>query len=171
MAVSARRLRKTSTLCRTQDFILGYENGRVGCCVSTFLILRLFFVGKIREKKVSANLLFWSLAFLALITLSVVGFLKLPVLLALLGTIAILAIYILLFFYWVGEIAVSAALANPEFYEFVMAKRALWIYADEENNVTKPQRVMLMRRAPLAQHSGRLPNTDSRPARRHPPTQ
>ena len=125
-------LSKDPDIMSHDEFVLGYENGRVGCSVSTFLTLRLFFVGGIRGKRVSDNLLLWSLAFLVVIALSVVGLLKLPVLWALLGTVASLAIYLLLFFYCVGEIVVSAALANPEFYEFAKAKRALWIYSDEE---------------------------------------
>jgi hypothetical protein len=54
--------------------------------------LRLFLAGKIREKRVSTNLLFCSLAILALIFASVVGFVSLPVLWALLRSMAILAI-------------------------------------------------------------------------------
>ena len=119
------------------EFVLGYENGRVGCYVSTFLILRLFLVGKIRDKRVSANLLLWLLGFLTLIVLSVLGLLKLPILWILLGTVTVLAIYALLFFYCIGDIVVSAALANQEFYEFATEKRVLWIYSDDEENAPK----------------------------------
>jgi hypothetical protein len=119
------------------EFVLGYENGRLGCCVSALVTLRLFFAGKIREKRVSINLLLWSLGFLVLIAASVIGFQKLPALWALLGSIAILAIYALAFFYSVGGFVLSAALANEEFYEFVKAKHALWIYSDDEGNLPK----------------------------------
>ena len=34
------------------DFIFGYQNGRLGCSVNTLLILRLFLIGQIREKRV-----------------------------------------------------------------------------------------------------------------------
>jgi hypothetical protein len=43
-----------------------------------------------------------------------------------------LVIYALGFFYSAGEIVLSAALADEEFYEFAKAKRALWIYSDGE---------------------------------------
>jgi hypothetical protein len=122
------------------EFVLGYETGRVGCCVSALLTLRLFFAGDIREKKVSINLFLWSVSFLVLIIASVIGFLNFPVLWALLGTIAILLIYALAFFYWAGELVLSAALANSEFYEFAKAKRVLWIYSDDENNLPKPHK-------------------------------
>jgi hypothetical protein len=152
------------------DFILGYENGRVGCSVSAFLTLRLFFAGKIREKSVSANLLLWLFGFLALIVLSIVGFLKLPIVWALLGTIAALAIYALLFFYWVGEIIISAAVAKPEFYELVIAKRALWIYSEQGNNPAEPQKVVHLRRPPFARRLVRPLNPHSRTAWKHPPS-
>jgi len=133
------------------EFVLGYETGRVGCCVSALLTLRLFFAGKIREKRVSINLLLWSLGFLVLITASVIGFLNLPALWALLGAIAMLAIYALAFFYSVGGFVLSVALANEEFYQFVKAKRVLWIYSDDEGNLPKLQKVVGMRRARRAQ--------------------
>ena len=113
-----------------KEFVLGYENGSLGCSVSALLTLRLFFAGDIREKKVSVNLFLWSVSFLVLIITFVIGFLNFPVLWALLGTIAILLIYALAFFYWAGELVLSAALANKEFYEFAKAKRVLWIYSD-----------------------------------------
>jgi hypothetical protein len=133
------------------EFVLGYETGRVGCCVSALLTLRLFFAGKIREKRVSINLLLWSLGFLVLITASVIGFLNLPALWALLGAIAMLAIYALAFFYSVGGFVLSVALANEEFYQFVKAKRVLWFYSDDEGNLPKLQKVVGMRRARRAQ--------------------
>ena len=152
------------------DFILGYENGRVGCSVSAFLTLRLFFARKIREKGVSTNLLLWLLGFLALIVLSTVGLLKLPMVWTFLGTIAVLAIYALLFFYWVGEIIISAALAKPEFYELVIAKRALWIYSEQGSDPAEPQKVIHLRRSAFARRLVRPLNPQSRTAWKHPPT-
>jgi hypothetical protein len=133
------------------EFVLGYQNGRVGCSVSAFLTLRLFLSGKIHDKRVSINLLLWSVGILMLIGASLIGFLNLPVLWALLCTIAMLAIYTLAFFYWVGELVLSAALANEEFYEFVKTKRVLWIYSDDEENLPKLQKVAPMRRGRRAQ--------------------
>jgi hypothetical protein len=133
------------------EFVLGYENGRVACCVSALQTLRLFFAGKIREKRVSINLLLWSLGFLVLIAASVIGFLNLPALWALLGAIAVLAIYALAFLYSVGGFVLSAVLANEEFYEFVNAKRAMWIFSDDEGDLPKLQNVVAVRRARRAQ--------------------
>jgi hypothetical protein len=128
------------------EFVLGYQNGRVGCSVSALLTLRLFWAGKIRDKRISIKLVLWSLGFLGLIGASVVGFLNLSVLWALLGTIAMLAIYTFAFFCSVGGLVLSAALANEEFYEFAKAKRVLRIYSDDEENLPKLQKVAPMRR-------------------------
>src|SRR5271166_1797174 len=129
------------------EFVIGYENGSLGCSVSALLTLRLFFAGEIREKKVSINLFLWSLSFPLLIIASVIGFLNFPIRWALLGTITILVIYAFAFFYSVGELVLSAALADEEFYEFAKAKRALWIYPDDENNLPKTHKVVPVPRA------------------------
>ena len=70
-----------------------------------------------------------------LIITSVIGFLNFSFLWALLGTVALSVIYALAFFYCVGELVLSAALANEEFFEFAKAKRVLWIYSDDESNL------------------------------------
>ena len=133
------------------EFVLGYQNGRVGCSISVCLTLGLFLAGKIHHKRISINLLFWLLGILVLIGASFIAFLNLPVLWALLCTIAMLAIYTLAFFYGVGGLVLSTALANEEFYEFANARRVLWIYSDDEENLPKLQKVAPMRRARRAQ--------------------
>ena len=117
------------------------------CSVSALLTLRFFVVGNIREKKISINLSLWSLGFLVLIIASVAGFLNFPARWALLGTVIMLVIYALGFFYSVGEMVLSAALADEEFYEFAKAKRVLWIYSDDENNLPKTHKVVPVPRA------------------------
>lgn len=133
------------------EFVLAYENGRLGCSVSVLLILRLFVVGKVREKNVTINLLLWSLGFLFLIIASVIGFLNFPLLWVLLGTITLLAIYVLALFYWVGEVVLSASLTNEEFYEFAKAERALWMFSEDQKSLVKPRKTVLIRRARRAQ--------------------
>jgi hypothetical protein len=59
------------------EFVLGYEKGSLGCSVSVLLVSRLFLAGRIRDKKISINLLLWSLGLLLLIASSVIEFLKL----------------------------------------------------------------------------------------------
>jgi hypothetical protein len=115
-----------------EEFVRGYQLGGLRCGVSMWLILWLFFAGEIREKKISLNLLLWSLSFPVLIVASVIGFLHFPFLWALLGTVTGLVIYALVFFYQVGDLVLSSALADEKFYEFARAKRVLWIYSDGE---------------------------------------
>jgi hypothetical protein len=121
------------------EFVLGYENGSLGCSVSVLLTLRLFLTGRIRAKKILINLLFWSLGFLLLIASSVIAFLKLPFIWALLCTAITLAFYASAFFYSFGALVLSTALANEDFYRIATAERALWIYSDDERNLPKLQ--------------------------------
>ena len=119
------------------EFVLAYENGRVGCSVSVLITLRLFLAGKIREKRVSTHLRLWVLGIAVLTAASVIGFLNFPVLWALLGTIALVAIYTLALFYSVGGIVLSVSLTNQDFYEFATEERMLWIYSDDEENAPR----------------------------------
>jgi hypothetical protein len=127
------------------DFILGYQNGRLGCSVSTLLTLRLFLVGRIREKRVVIRLVGWSLGLLLLIGLSAIGFVYLPVLWALLGTIILLAIFALGFVHQVAGLLVSTALMDVHFYQFALAEHALCVSADGEGNMPKLQKVVPQR--------------------------
>jgi hypothetical protein len=129
------------------EFVLGYESGSLGCGISTSLILRLFFTGKIRERKVLIVLFLWTLVFLVLIIASGVGLLHFPVLWVLPVTIVILAIYLLAFYYTVGNLVLSTALANEEFYEFIKARRALTIHSVDEEKSPNPAKGVPMRRA------------------------
>ena len=119
------------------EFVLAYENGSVGCSVSVLVTLRLFLAGKIHEKTVSIKLRLWLLAITVLTAACVMAFLKFPLVWALLGTIALLAVYTVAFFYSVGGAVLSASLAGQEFYEFAIGKGVLWIYSDDEENAPK----------------------------------
>jgi len=145
--VSTPELSEDSDMMSHDEFVLGYENGSLGCSVSALQTLRLFFAARIPEKMISIKLVLWSLGFLVLIAASVIGFLNLPVIWALVGTAATLVFYVSAFFCEVGELVLSAALANKEFYEFAKAKRALWIYPDDERNLPRFQKVVHVRGA------------------------
>src|SRR5262245_52783980 len=128
------------------QFVFAYENGSLGCSVSVLHIMRLLFAGKIREKKLSTNLFLWSLGFPVLIAASCIAFLRFSVFWALTGTIVALPIYTLAFLFWGGELILSSALANEEFYLFATAERALWIYSDDEENLPKSRKPLPIRR-------------------------
>src|SRR5690348_15990019 len=99
------------------EFVLGYENGSLGCSVSVLLTLRLFLAGRIRAKKISINLVVWSLGFLLLIASFVMAFLRLPFIWALLCTAITLTFYASAFFYSFGALVLSTALADEDFYK------------------------------------------------------
>ena len=127
------------------DFLLGYRNGRLGCSVSILLTLRLLLTGRIREKQVITPLVVWSLGLLLLISLSVIGFLYLPALWALLGAGILLAFFVQGLAHGIAGLIVSAALADQHFYRFILAEHALWISADSEDNLPKLQKVVPLR--------------------------
>jgi hypothetical protein len=133
------------------DFVLGYQNGRLGCSVSALLTLRLFLAGRIHEKRVVITLICWSLGLILLIGLSAIGFLFLPFLWAFLSTMLMLAVFALGSSYQVSELVVSAALVDKQFYELARAEHALWVSADGEGNLPKLQKVVPMRRSRRAQ--------------------
>jgi hypothetical protein len=120
-----------------KEFVFAYGNGSLGCSVSVLLTLRLFFAGRIRQKTISISLLFWAVGFLLLIAATVVEFLKLPFMWALLCTAITLAFYVSAFFYSFGAVVLSTALAKEDFYRIATAERALWIYSDDEKNLPK----------------------------------
>jgi AraC-like DNA-binding protein len=119
-----------SLIMSHEDFVLGYQNGGLGCSVSTLLILRLFLVGRVREMRVVIPLVRWSLVSLLLIGLTIIGFLCLPAVWALLGTIMLLGIFALAFVDQVGWLIVSTALIDEDCYHFALAERVLYVFTD-----------------------------------------
>jgi hypothetical protein len=118
------------------DFILAYKNGRLGCSVSTLVGVRFFLVGRIRERRVVIGLVGWSLGLFIVIGLTVIGFVCLPGLWAVLGTIVLLAIFALGFIYQVGALIVSTALVDVRFYEFALASCTLFVSTDGDGNIS-----------------------------------
>jgi hypothetical protein len=127
------------------DFLLGYQTGRLGCSVSTLLTLRLFLSGRIREKRVIFCFIRWSFALVLLIGLSILGFFHLSGLWILLGTIILLVIFAVGFTHTIAGLIVSTAIADEQFYAFVLSERALWVSVDDEGNLPKLQRVVPLR--------------------------
>ena len=128
------------------QFVRGYENGSLGCSTSTLLILRLFLAGKIREKKLSINLFFWSAGFLTLLIACIAGSILYVGAWVLLGIVVTLGVYVLVFFLSIGDVVLSAALASEEFYRLATEKRALWTYPDNEDNSPKLPKITPERR-------------------------
>jgi hypothetical protein len=127
------------------DFILGYQNGRLGCSVSTLLTLRLFLAGRIHEKRVILRFISWLLGLLLLIGLCITGLVYLDSLWVLLGAIVLLAIFALGFLHGIAGLIVSMALADENFYRFALTEHALVVSTDGEGNIPKLQKVVPLR--------------------------
>jgi hypothetical protein len=110
-----------------KEFVLAYENGNIGCSVSTWTTWRLFIGGDIRQKKLSSTLFLWSASLPAVMTGSVFGFLNFRFFWAILETVVTLVLWTLAFFYWVAQLVISTALESEEFYEFAKTNHMLWV--------------------------------------------
>lgn len=124
------------------DFVLGYQNGRLGSSVSTALILQLFFAGRIRERRIAISLVCWALGLLFLIGLAGLAFLRIPAPWAILGTIITFAVFLLGFSHRLSGLVVSAALTNKQFYEFAKSQHALCVTTDGEGNLPELPKVV-----------------------------
>src|SRR5262245_39696022 len=107
-------------------FVFGYENDSLECSVSVLLTLRLSLTGRIRERKVSIILFLWSLGFALLIALSVIEFLQLPFIWALLCAAITLAFYASAVFLLVRSACLIDCAGQQDFYRVATAERGLW---------------------------------------------
>jgi hypothetical protein len=127
------------------DFIVGYQSGRLGCSVSVLRVSLLVYSGRIREKRVVAKVIGWSAGLLVLISLCVVGLFFLPLLWALLAGAVVLATSVLVCLHRIGEAILSGALTDPDFFRMVQTERALGVMAVSDGNVPKLHKVVPMR--------------------------
>ena len=116
-----------------KEFVRAYENGNIGCSVSTWKTGWLFIGGKIRQKKLSNRLFFCSASFPVLIAGSDLGFLNFRLFWAILETAITFVLWTFWFFYWVAAFVLSTALDSEEFYEFAKANHVLWVYPDDDD--------------------------------------
>jgi hypothetical protein len=133
------------------DFLLGYRNGRLGCSVSVLLTLRLFLGGRIRREQVVTALVGWSIGFFLLIAISVIASVYLPAVWVFLSAGLLLATFALGFVHGVAGLVVSAALADQDFYEFILGEHALRVATDSEGNLPELQKVVPLGNARHAQ--------------------
>jgi hypothetical protein len=137
-------LKQTNSITH-DNFIVGYQNGRLGCSVSVLRVLSLVYSGKIREKHIVRRVIAWSAALLAVICLWVVGLFSLPVLWAFLAGAIILATFIVVSLHGISEGVLSVALIDGEFYELIRTEHALTVATDEERNLPRLHKVVPMR--------------------------
>ena len=127
------------------DFIVGYQSGRLGCSVNVLRILSLVYSIKIREKRIVAEVVGWSVGFLALICLWIVGVVFLPLLVALAAGAIVVAACSLIFLHRVGEAVIAAALSDNAFYSLAVAEHALGVAPDTESNLPQLNKVVPIR--------------------------
>jgi hypothetical protein len=127
------------------DFIVGYQNGRLGCSVNVLRVFSLVYSTKVREKRIVTEVLGWSVGLLALIALWIVGIFFLPLLWALAGGALLLAIVALVALHQVGDAVIATALRDNAFYQLAVEQFALGCAADGESNLPRLSKVVPMR--------------------------
>ena len=108
-------------------------------------VLYLVYSIKIREKRVVAEVVGWSVGFLALICLWIVGFFFLPLFLALAAGAIVVPTCSLISLHRIGDAVIAAALSDNAFYRLVVAEHALGVASDAESNLPQLKKVVPMR--------------------------
>jgi hypothetical protein len=127
------------------DFIVGYQSGRLGCGVNVLRVFSLVYSTKIRERRVVTEVLGWSVGLLALMCLWIVGLFFLPLFWALAGGALVAAFFSLIGLHRVGDAVIAAALGDNAFYQLVLEQYALGCAADGEGNLPRLSKVVPMR--------------------------
>jgi hypothetical protein len=127
------------------DFIVGYQSGRLGCSLNVLRVLSLVYSAKIREKRIVTEVVGWSVALLALICLWIFGFFFLPLLWAAAAGALVVTTFSLIALHRVGDAAIAAALSDNGFYNLAVAQHALGVAADGEGNLPRLNKVVPMR--------------------------
>jgi hypothetical protein len=130
-----------------KEFVRAYENGNIGCSVSTCTTWWLFIGGKISQKKLSSRLFLWSVSFPIVISGSVFGFLNFRFFWAILETVVTMVLWTLAFLYSAAELVLSTALDSEGFYEFAQANHLLWIYPDDDEYSPQARKTAHSRRS------------------------
>lgn len=138
------RLKEADSISH-DDFIVGYQNGRLGCSVHVLRVSLLVYSGSIREKRIVANVVGWSVWLLVLVCLWMVGLCFLPLLWALLAGGIVLASFALVCLQRLGEAILSVALTDPDFYHLVRSARALGLAVEKEGHLSRLHKVVPMR--------------------------
>ena len=108
-------------------------------------VLYLVYSIKVREKRVVAEVVGWSVGLLTLICLWIVGFFFLPLLLALAAGVIVVATCSLIFLHGIGDAVIGAALRDNAFYQLALEKHAFGCATDDEGNLPRLNKVVPMR--------------------------
>jgi hypothetical protein len=127
------------------DFIVGYQSGRLGCGVNVLRVSSLVYSTKIRERRVVTEVVAWSIGLLALICLWVLGIFFLPLVWGLAGGVPVVAIFSLIALHRVGDAVIAAALSDNAFYQLALEQHAVGCATDEEDNLPRLGKAVPMR--------------------------
>ena len=127
------------------DFIVGYQNGRLGCSVHVLRVSVLVYSGRIREKRIVAEVIGCSTGLWVLICLWLAALYFLPLLWALLAGVIVLATSALVCIHRIGEGILSVALTDPDFYHLVRTENALGLAVDKKSNLSRLHKVVPIR--------------------------
>jgi hypothetical protein len=127
------------------DFVVGYQSGRLGCGVNVLRVFSLVYSTKVRERWVVTEVIAWSIGLLALICLWVLGIFSLPLPWALAAGVLVTAIFSLIALNRVGDAVIAAALSDNAFYELALEQHAFCCATDGEGNLPRLNKVVPMR--------------------------
>jgi hypothetical protein len=127
------------------DFIVGYQSGRLGCSVNVLRVFSLVYSTKVRERRVVTEVVAWSIGLLALISLWALGIVFLPLPWALAAGVLVTAIFSLIALHRVGDAVIAAALSDNAFYELALERQAFGCATDAEGNLPRLNKVVPMR--------------------------
>jgi hypothetical protein len=127
------------------DFVVGYQSGRLGCSVNVLRVFSLVYSTKVRERRVVTEVIAWSIGLLALICLWVLGIFFSPLAWALAAGVLVTAIFSLIALHRVGDAVIAAALSDNAFYELAAEQHAFGCATDGEGNLPRLNKVVPMR--------------------------
>jgi hypothetical protein len=127
------------------DFVVGYQSGRLGCSVNVLRVFSLVYSTKVRERRVVTEVIAWSIGLLALICLWVLGIFFFPLAWALAAGVLVTAIFSLIALHRVGDAVIAAALSDNAFYELAVEQHAFGCATDGEGNLPRLNKVVPMR--------------------------
>ena len=108
-------------------------------------ILYLVYSIKVRERRIVAEVVGWSVGLFALICLWIVGVFFLPLLLAVAAGAIVVPACWLISLHRVGDAVISAALSDNAFYSLVVGEDVLRVAPDTESNLPQLNKVVPMR--------------------------
>jgi hypothetical protein len=129
------------------DFIVGYQSGRLGCSVNVLRVFSLVYSTKVRERRVVTEVVGWSIGLVALISLWVFAIFFVSLLWALVVGALVVAFFCLSALHRVGDAVIAAALGDTAFYELALEQHAFLCAADGEDNLPSLNKVVPMRDA------------------------